>query len=306
MHRGRFIFAAALALMTANAQAVTLVDSDFTLQDPARAPIQWQTNGTAGLDLNPTGSGPAVSLALTHNQGNEYATAWTLFKGRVPSFTMWADVNIDFNREFPANCPADGFAMLFADVSADYVSSTGGGTGLGVFGNEELASRVTAFEINTWQGNALEDAGGCTTNKFVTFAFDNISDGANRGGGSGDSNGTPEEGGPKVGQTTAPAGLQIINGGWYRYQWNVDTTTRKMEAYITGLDASNSTVQNQKLVEVTFGADAPNLSFTGRWGVSAGTGGAVQGTRVSRIRIDAPMVAAGAPPAATPPPAAGN
>lgn len=301
MHRGRFIFAAALALMTANAQAVTLTDTDFTLQDLTRAPIAWQTNGTAGLDLQPSGAGPGVALALTHNMNDETASAWTLFKGRVPSFTMWADVNLNFTREFPANCPADGFTLAFADVTPDAVGGPGGA--LGLYGNEELLPRFIAFEVNTWREQALESFPDCAENQpFITFAFSNanIDTGVARGGG------TPEEGGTKVGQVIQPEGLNILNTGWYRYQWNVDVANRTMTAYITGLEEANKQHQNLKIAEVTFGADAPAFDYTGRWGVTAATGGAVQGTLVSGIRIDAPMVAAGAPPAPTAPPAAGN
>jgi hypothetical protein len=293
MQRGRFIFAAALALATASAQAATIVDSDFTLTDPTRPPSGWQSNGTGGLGLNPSGPAPAIALELTHNQGSESGTAWTLTKGRVPSFTMWADVNINFTLEFPANCPADGFTMAFADVAPTAVG--GGGGSLALYGAEEVIPRFIAFEVNTWREQALESFPDCANNQeIVTFAFANANadSGVTRGGG------TPEAGGGKLAQKNPPAGLKIINGGWYRFQWNVDTDAGTMAAYATGLEDSNKSFQNVPLTDVKFGADAPKMNFTGRWGVTAATGGAVQGTRVARIRIDAPMVAAGAPPTA--------
>ena len=30
--------------------------------------------------------------------------------------------------------------------------------------------------------------------------------------------------------------LKVVNGGWYRYQWNVDAAAGTMTAYVTGLD----------------------------------------------------------------------
>ena len=299
MKRSRFIFTSALVLVTASAYAatttpLTLVNTDFTLSNPQAAPTNWTTNGPAGLSVNSSGSGPAVTLQLTHNMGNEFATAWTLLKARVPSFTMWADVEID-KPDLAQNCPADGVSMSFADVDPNAHSSAGGGTGLGYMGDSNVASQFIAFEINTYSGNAI-DTGDCHANHNVTFAFDNIIDGSNRGGGGGSSNGTADMGGAKVGQVEPPADLvgKVLNGGWYRYQWNVDTTTGKMGAYVTGLDDSNKSVQNEKLVEVTFtGTGLSQLTFTGRWGVTAGTGGAYENVRVAGVKIVTPAVAPG-------------
>jgi hypothetical protein len=304
MHRGTFIVIAALALTTARAYPATttpttLISTDFTLQDPTRAPTNWTANGPAGLSVNSSGSGPAIVLQLTHNLGNEFSTAWTDLKARVPSFTMWANVEID-KPDLASNCPADGFSMSFADLDANAHSSVGGGTGLGYMGDTNIANQYIAFEINTYAGNAI-DTGDCHDNHNVTFAFDNITDGSNRGGGGGTSNGTPDAGGAKVGQVEPPADLvgKVINGGWYRYQWNVDTASGLMEAYATGLEDSNKAVQNEKLVSVTFtGAGLAALSFTGRWGVTAGTGGAYDNVRVAQVKIVTPAVSGpGAPTA---------
>jgi hypothetical protein len=295
MHRGRFIFAAALALVATSAYGAvtptTLVNTDFTLQDPTRAPFNWQVNGPGGLSLNPSGAAPAISLQLTHNGINEeHSTAWTLLRGRLPSWTMWAAINID--KPAGTGCPADVVIMAFADVKPDARSDAGGGTGGGFLGDPDQAMRSITFEINTYQGNAI-DTSDCSANHNVTFAFDDISDGSSRGGGGGTSNGTPDAGGPKVGQVEPPASLagKIINGGWYRYQWNVDTSTGRMQAFISGLEDSNRAVQNQKLVEVTFTGDAQKeLLFTGRWGVTAGTGGATENARVATVKIVTPAV----------------
>jgi hypothetical protein len=296
MQRDRFILTLLLTIAAGGVRAVTLVDTDFTLQDRTRAPAGWQTNGAAGLDLNPTGPGPMFSLALTHNLTSEAGTAWTLFKSRVPSFTMWADVNLNYTLNNgvidSSACPADGFTMAFANVAADAVGPSG--QALGLFGNEEVASRFIAFEINTWRDQALEDLNDCSTHRFVTFAFANVSldTGVERAAGG---EGTPEEGGAKVGQTTVPTGIRIVNNGWFRYQWNVDTASGRMSAFLTGLEESNRAHQNVQVAEVQFGQDAPRFDFSGRWGVTAATGGAVMGTRVARVRVEAPMVPPGAP-----------
>jgi hypothetical protein len=297
MKRVRFISTVILALVTVSARAATLVDTDFTLQDRARAPVMWQTNGTAGLDLNLTGSSPLVSLALTHNLTSEAGTAWTMVKARVPSFTMWADVNLDYTANNGVisgfDCPADGFTLAFANVTPDAVGPSG--QHLGLFGSEEVINRFIAFEINTWREQALEGSDDCSTHKFTTFSFANVNldTGVERAAGAA---GTPEAGGAKVAQTTIPAGLKVVNAGWFRYQWNVDTTSGAMSAYLTGLEEGSRSFQNVKLAEVQFGPAAPKIDFTGRWGITAATGGAVMGARVAHVRIDAPMLPPGAPP----------
>jgi len=295
MHRGRFIFAAALALVTASAQAATLINSDFTLADAARPVTAWQTNGDAGLDINPSTVGVPIILKLTDNLGDQTGTVWSLQEFEVPSFTMWADVNIDFTREFPANCPADGFAMAFAAVAPD--ARGGGGGSLGLYGAEEILPRFIAMELNTWRAQGLEETDNCENGKFTTFAFANNSVDT----GIGREAGAPDTGGAKVGQTTSA--VKIVNGGWYRYQWNVDTAAGTMTVNITGLDEANKAVQNQEMAKVTFTGSAPKLGFKGRFGLTAATGGAVQGTYVRSVRVDSPMVAVGEPPA---PATAGN
>jgi len=297
MYRGRLIFAAALALVTASAQAATLVNSDFTLTDQTRLPTAWQTNYSAGLDLNPTITGVPIVLKLTENLAGQAGSAWTVQEFEVPSFTMWADINVDFKPGAPgtdATCPADGFTMAFAQVAPTAIG--GGGGSLGLYGAEAIVPRFIALEVNTWKDNAIEDVGDCSTNKNVTFGFANANadTGFDRG-----TAGTPDKGGAKIGQVTSP--VQIVNGGWYRYQWNVDTAARTMAIYLTGLDEANKTTQNQKVAEITFATGAPAMNFKGRFGLTAATGGATQGTYIRQVRIDSPMIAAGEPPAVTPP-----
>jgi hypothetical protein len=294
MHRGRFVFAAALMLAAANVRAattpITIADTDFTLQDPTKTPFDWQTNGSAGLQLDPTGENP-ITLALTHNLNGEGGTAWTMLKGTVPSFTMTADVNITFDLKTPKDCPADGFAMVFSDAAAN--TAPGGGGSLGVFDmTAKLTPNIVGFEVNLWHSNAIEDTADCTMDKFTTVAFDvfNSKTGYTRDVAPAKV-GTADAGGARVAQADPPAGVTILNGGWYRYQWNVDATNGTMAAYITGLDASNNTIKNALLTKVTLGANAPKLNFSGRWGLGAATGGAHSGVEVAHVKITSPMVA---------------
>ena len=290
MHRGRFIFAAALMLAAASARAaapsILIDDADFTLQDRTRAPIEWRTNGTAGLALDPTSAVP-VSLALIHNLNGEQGTAWSLIRGTVPSFTMWADVNVTFDTDITKGCPADGFTMAFADTTPDAVGQGGGS--LALYSTPKTIPSFVAFEVNLWHDNALEDTKICTTGKFLTFEFTD----ANKATGVDRTVGTPDKGGARLAQVTAPATLTILNGGWYRYQWNVDTVAGTMAAFITGLQDSNKAVQNMPLTNVTLGANAPKINFAGRWGITAATGGAHAGVNVARVRIVTPMAAPG-------------
>lgn len=306
MHPCRLMIAAALLLAAGAASAanpppsVFLNGADFTLQDPTRAPIGWEANGTAGLQMDPTAAVP-ISLALTHNRSREAGTAWTLVSGSVPSFTMWADVNIRFQPGAPGgeavvqNCPGDGFAMAFAGASPDALGGEGGD--LGLFEAPKTIPQFIGFEVNIFFGMAPGSTqAACNSGKNVTFAFEDVAPptGYTRDFGK---TGTPAKGGAKIAQVTAPAGLQIVNGGWYRYQWNVDAVAGTMAAYLTGLEAANSAVQNLPLTSVAFGAEAPSLSFTGRWGLAAATGGAASAADVAHVRIVSPMVPAGAPEA---------
>lgn len=61
-----------------------------------------------------------------------------------------------------------------------------------------------------------------------------------------------------------------------------------MTVYITGLEEGNSQFQKVKVAEIKSGP--PVLNFSGRWGISGATGGAVQFTEVRRARIDVPMI----------------
>jgi len=296
MHRGRFIFVAALMLAAATARAAAppLISTQFSMANAANIPTAWQLNGTASLELLLGSATPDIDLALTHNVAGEGGNAWSQMQFPLPpSFTMWADVNVDFH---PAanesqTCPADGFAMAFADGKAKSIGGTGGSMGL--YGAADINSLI-AFETNTWYGNAPGSLKDCSTGNNVTFEFSAITgtkEARNMGG-------TAAKGGAYIGQTVVPPNLngKIINGGWYRYQWDVDTTTGHMDAFITGLDDSNKTVQNEKLADVTLAATAPKAPAMGRFGIAAGTGGGAQGVHVRQIVVVSPSVVTAQPP----------
>jgi len=301
MRRNRFLFAAALALAATSAgvaQAqMPVVSTDFTLQDMSRLPTNWTLNGYARLELNTVSATPLVDLGITNNEGNNASAVWTNDTFMLPSFTMWADVNIDFHPHTTAlagvdmTCPADGFAMAFA-ATTDQYSLGGGGGSIGLYGSDDIPQFIAA-EVNTWYGNDLDDTSTCTTGKNVTFEFTNADSNTGNGRSMG---GDTNAGGAYIGQVTAPDALQkmgLVNGGWFRYQWDVDSTAGTMDLYLTGLQDSNKAIQNMKVNSVKFAASAPKLMFKGRFGLTAGTGGGTQGTHVAQVVVVSPAVAPG-------------
>jgi len=306
MHQGRYIFGAVLALVAPGAMAATtpVLSTDFTLADPARVPSNWTLNGSAKFDVTFNGATPVVQpiVSLTQNRNGQLGAIWTNDTYTLPSFTMYADVNVDFHpvgAGVSAECPADGFALAFANSTTPNTNGSSGG-GIGLYGNDAEIPQFVAAEVNTWYGNSIDDTSTCTTGKNVTFEFSNIDSSTGTGRSMG---GTPEAGGAFVGQVTAPDSLQnggFINGGWFRLQWDVDTASRKMDLYITGLDDTNKKIQNLKVAEVTFAASAPPLNFKGRFGLTSGTGGGTEGLRVRQVVVFSPAVPGGtALPSAT-------
>jgi hypothetical protein len=286
---------AALALTLSAAQAATLVDTDFSKN--ANGWVLDQVDNNAAILRDPQTAGVSQVLALTQNKGGQTGIAWTQLKQKVDSFSFIADLRIrwepvDDEGNEVNSCPADGVALIYADAELDAVGGGGGGLGL-TGGNIET---FTAFVINTWRGagNGNDDEReSCTTNrKFETFEFfvatpeygdyDRPQDGVVR---------TPDEGGSKINQVNPPEGMRLVNGGFYRYQWNVDGANDTMAVYVTGLDENNKQFQKVKVLEGKFDPAKVKLTnFEGRWGMSAATGGAVQHAEVARARIDSPMI----------------
>jgi hypothetical protein len=291
MVKVRTLLGVALALTMGVSQAATLIDTDFT-----KGSTGWTINGTSQL-MDPKTAGVTQVLSLTQNSGSQTGTAWTELRQKVDSFSFTADIRIRFARVDPDGnevneCPADGVVMGFAPVDADFVG--GGGGSISLFSGE--VETFTAMVINTWRGagngNDTERE-SCTTNtKYETFEFGVVTpaygdftrpqDGVVR---------TPDEGGSKINQTNPPAGMKLVNGGLYRYQWNVDGVNNTMTVYVTGLEDANKQFQKVKVIEAKFDpAKVKILDFEGRWGLAAATGGAVQYTDVFRARVDVPMI----------------
>src|SRR5262249_13767134 len=149
----------------------------------------------------------------------------------------------------------------------------------------------TALEINTWRGQGLgsdddkNGATGCDSGHNETIALDVINPNTDTDRTSG--GGTPDAGGPKIGQTNFPAGLKIVNGGFYRYQWNV-ADNGDVTVYMTGLEDSNKQFQKVKVLDLKGVKGA--INFEGRFGLAAATGGAVQFVEVSQVDIESPMI----------------
>jgi hypothetical protein len=283
MGKARMLFASALALaVMLPCQAATLIQTDFTKGDTKG----WILNGDQVKVVDVAGdSARPKALSLTDDQGSETGVAYTELKQQVPSFSFIADVQIRHDNSL--GCPADGFAMSFVNV--DDTSTVGGGGGsMGLFGLDQF----TAFEINTWrdQGAGSEtDRGDCVTGKNETFAIDVVNPSVDNNARTPGETGDPKAGGAKIGQVVPPAGMKIVNGGFFRYQWNA-AEDGTMTVYATGLSDSNKQFQKVKVLEVKLDPALKPLGFAGHWGLHAATGGAYQITEVAAARIDSPMI----------------
>jgi hypothetical protein len=274
-----------LLAVGAVAQAAVIDEVDWTLRDPTKAPNNWQLNGTAQLAIPSytPGQPPAAVLQLTQNGNFMAGTAWHKLKSKPASFTFIADIRA----RNASGCPADGFTMAFANTTETAVGGLGGN--LGLFGAETLIPEATAMEVNTCFCQGLGD-GDCETDTAVseTVAFDiaNASAGHFRATGQ-NQPGDAQAGGFKMGQAALPAGMKIVNGGFYRYQWNVDGATNTMTLFITGLEEGNKQFQKAKVLEQKIGV--PVLNFEGRLGLTAATGGLNHTVEVTYTKIEVPM-----------------
>jgi hypothetical protein len=82
--------------------------------------------------------------------------------------------------------------------------------------------------------------------------------------------------------------MQILNGGFYRYQWNV-AEDGTMQVFVTGVSRINRQFQQVKVLEAKIDPALQPIRFPGRFGLSAGTGGASIGVAVAAARIDSPV-----------------
>jgi Bacterial lectin len=288
MGKVRTLFAMSLALaLTGACQAATILSTDFSKGDTKG----WVLNGDQVKIVDVAGdSARPKALALTTDEGSQTGVAWSELKTTVPSFSYIADVQI--RHDDSLGCPADGFAMSFANIP-DTATVGGGGGAIGLSGLDQFS----AFEINTWRGQGLgtdderNDAESCTKfQKNVTFAFDVINstvEDNTRTEGAAPAD--PAKGGFKIGQILPPTGMKIVNGGFYRYQWNV-AEDGTMTAFVTGLSDSNKQFQKVKVLEAKIAPALKAIGFEGHFGLSAATGGAFQTTEIAAVRVDSPVI----------------
>jgi hypothetical protein len=290
------------ATATTVCRAETLINTDFSQNTTG-----WVLNGTAAKQDVDGKQG----LALLTGETDQAAAVWTDLKRQVPSFSFIADVRVRFTAPDPASsdvaqrCPADGFTLAYANANADALGGAGGNIGL--FGAPDVLPTFVALEVNTWYNAGLGRGFSCeaTALKSETAAFDvmkancdtcfsdptlgyNDVDRAYGRINAPNAYGDPARGGQRLGQAGFPEGVKIVNGGTYRYHWNVDGATNTMTLYMTGLDDNNKQFQKVKVTEIKSGV--PLLDFEGRWGFTGGTGGAVQSAEVFTARIESPMI----------------
>jgi hypothetical protein len=214
-------------------------------------------------------------------------------KYKLDSFSFIADVSLTHSG---TACPADGFAMSFANVDDPHTAGNGGGS-LGLIGAQAGGKPIpqfTIFEVNEYNSQGLGTAAEkqkCTSGKNETFAFDVVTptsknaEAARTAGG-----GTPQAGGYKIGQTLPPTGMKILNGGFFRFQWNV-AMDGTLSVFVSGLDqGKNDQFQKVKVLEVKMDPSVGAINFEGRFGLSAATGGLDIGALVAHARIDSPMI----------------
>jgi Bacterial lectin len=283
MGKAMTLFAAGLALaIMVPCQAATLIQTDFT----KGATTGWVLNGDQTKIVDVAGdSARPKALSLTDDQGSETGVAYTSATFTVPSFSYIAEVQLRHDNSL--GCPADGFSMAFVNVS-DTSTVGGGGGSIGLFGLDQF----TAFEVNTWRDQGAgddTDRADCKTGKNETFSIDVVNASVDNNSRTPGETGDPKKGGAKIGQVVPPAGMKIINGGFYRYQWNV-AADGTMTTYVTGLSDSTKQFQKVKVLEVKIDPALKAIAFTGHFALTAATGGAYQITEVASARIDSPMI----------------
>jgi len=292
MGKIRMLMGLAVAMTASLCRAETLVNSDFS-----KGSTGWVLNNAAQLVT----VGDRQVLSLTQNETSQAGIVWTELKRRVPSFSFIADLRIRFEPPDEGSCPADGMAVAFADAGPNAEGGAGGN--LGLFGNPDDLGTFIALDINTWYAQGLGGGLNChasrSISETVSFAVLKTNcDTCQRSPESGrtsydrhtgvNSYEDPVKGGIKLGQTGFPEGMKLVNGGAYRFQWNVDGATNTMTCFVTGLEERNKQFQKVKVAEIKSGI--PTLDFEGRWGITAATGGAVQHSEVLTARIDVPMI----------------
>jgi hypothetical protein len=286
MGKAKTLFAMSLALaLTGVCQAATILSTDFSKGDTKGWVLNGNNDQVKIVDVAGDSARPKA-LALTTDEGSQTGVAWSELKTTVPSFSYIAEVQI--RHDDSLGCPADGFAMSFANIP-DTATVGGGGGAIGLSGLDQFS----AFEINTWRGQGLgtnDERADCQVGKHITFAFDvinsTVEDNTRTEGAT---PADPAKGGFKIGQIVPPTGMKIVNGGFYRYQWNV-AEDGTMQAFVTGLSDSNKQFQKVKVLEAKIAPALKAIGFEGHFGLSAATGGAFQTTEIATVRVDSPMI----------------
>jgi hypothetical protein len=249
MGKVRVLWTVALAAVSLGvASADVLVETDFSKNSTG-----WVLNGDAKLA---TIDGKQV-LQLTEEAGSQTAVVWSELKKTVPSFSFIVDARVRFTSVGADinSCPADAILLAYANAASDAMGATGGNAGL--FNNPDDIPRFIALDINTWYGQGLGE-GDCSTTTAIgeTLAFDNMKPdcpgcqedpdtgraGYDRHVGQ-NKPGDPAKGGIRTGQVGLPTGMKIVNGGTWRYHFNVDGATNTVTTYMTGLDDANRQFQ---------------------------------------------------------------
>jgi hypothetical protein len=297
MRKARTLWTVGLAAMTVSlGHAATLVDTDFSKNADG-----WTINSSSGDDswkagiVTPAEAAPGgMVLQLVNDANDQGGSVWTNLKTKVPSFSFTVDMR--FRHDKSHGCPADAAAMAFANADAKFVGGRGGNGAL--FGSDadgNSLEQFTALDLNIWHGQGL-GSGDCNDPAAVseTFGWDVVNAGTDNSRGGQDNPGDAAAGGAKIGQVAMPKGLVLMNGGFYRIQWNADQAAHTMTAYITGLEAGkNDQFKQVKVLETKFPDADPvkNLiDFEGRWGITAATGGLNVIVEVSHARVDSPVI----------------
>jgi hypothetical protein len=248
MHRGRYIVAAALTLLTANvwaAEPVVVLNLDFAkAEDQAKVTL----NGSAEF------VGPRLQLTSDTKQ---IASAWT--STPLPPMSDYLATMQFEVRSLDGADPADGF--VFAIQTHDAYALGGGGGYLGYAGieNGSFIGYTYGFEVNTYAGQGVQGV-----------AFDAFG------------------GRPKISQRRWPdAGGKLVDRGIYTMQVRVTPDTGATVIVAGGKNnmAPKVAWSSPPYLNTFFNAPTDKPFFVG---FTASTGGLGTIQEILNLRIVAP------------------
>jgi hypothetical protein len=270
MHRGRFIFAAALALLTVQARAAVV---DVLVLDFSKTADQGKMTLNSNADQVRFENG---RLLLT-DDGSQAASAFITtpipaISDYLATFQMEVAEHPD-DAGGAGNPPADGCIFLVQSGGPDKLGSGGGGCGYtqanGQRGEQHRTDAADYFgynygiDFNTWGDNGLPDAA-------QTIGLD-------------------------LRQNRTQLGERpFVHVGKGLITYAVRVTPDQVVVTASG---GTDNLANQEILNVRLGGyfNAPNPLFFG-W--TAGTGGARQITTVANLRIQTGFETVTTPPAA--------